>query len=264
MAVNAIANDYLSNVKLKGSVENEQETNAQKSLFKENKTDATETNTLDKTTTENKPEEETDKKLSFLEGVKSFFGGVKDKVVEQAKNIVNFAKKQPVLAGIGAATAVGVAITSILCPPVAIGVGVAATLYGGYSFIKDIPDIKEAIEDYKNTNSKEEAQKAMRNIGYEGMDAIEDVALMAAGTAQAINGIKAVAAEIAFEDSLYSAGSIRTSQGAQSTAFQRAEIDASASYLRTMELERSSAITSPITAINGILVSDEMIEAGLI
>ena len=255
MTVNAIDNSCLKMTAIKGGVEVQDEVNTNNSLF-----ETQETAKVEKTVENDENNVEDNDKLSFWDGVKAFFGGVKDKAVEQVQNVVKLAKKEPLLAGFAGLATVGLTALSVFCPPVAIGVGALAVLFGGYSLVKDIPDISKAIKEYKNSGSKDEAEAAIRNIGYEGLEAVEDVALMAAGTAQAVNALRAATAGIAFEDSLYTAGRTGALQGASSSAYHSAEIDAGFNYLRMAELERSAGISSVITGVQGAITSSDLAE----
>ena len=167
--------------------------NKDKSIF-EDSNKKTATNTIKNLEPDDKEENiEKEEKLSFSESANALLKGGINKVKEQASSIIEYAKKEPGLAASLGCCIAGVGALSMMIPPVAIAIGVAGAGFGLYNLAKDIPDIKDTLEDLDDAKDKAEKEKALYNLGYEGMDAVEDVALVAASASQAITSVKATA-----------------------------------------------------------------------
>ena len=164
--------------------------NKDKSIFEDSNKNTT-TNTIKNLEPDDKEENiEKEEKLSFSESAKALLKGGINKVKEQADSLAKFAKDDPVAALSVVAWGLSLASLTFACPPVGYIVGMAGAGVGLYNLIKDIPDVKDALEDLDDAKDKAEKEKALYNLGYEGMDVVEDTALFAVGTAETAASIK--------------------------------------------------------------------------
>ena len=156
-------------------------------VYENNKNDTSKFNTTNSSTSLSElSEEESD----FLKNAKTVFNGGKDKVIDQINSIVKFAKDEPVLAACIGGGIVGAGVLSTLFPPVGIAMGILCAGYGLYNLAKDIPEVKDAFEDLNNAKDESEKEKALYSLGYEGIDAVEDIAIIAGGTVQTATSAK--------------------------------------------------------------------------
>ncbi len=184
-------------------------------------------------------------KVSFKEGVKAVFGGVKDMFSDTAKQVVDFAKNKPMLAGgvgLGVA-AMGVAMA--VFPPIAIAGGIAMAGVGAYNLLKEdgsLDQTRDAIKEYKNAENKEDALKALHDAGYNGTDAAGDVLSVVAGASVATNATKALTAGIKATSACDYYDSMKFLNGSEATITRQAESDAVVRMLLRAETEKALEI----------------------
>ncbi len=134
-----------------------------------------------------------DGKISFKDGLKSFFSGMGEKIKEQASSLVSNISKHPVATGLTAAGAAAVGILSFAFPPLAIAVGVVGAGLGLYQTVKAGSEIYNASKELKNSTTDDETRQILQNMGGSTTEAIEGIATTAVSGATIATAAKGIA-----------------------------------------------------------------------
>ncbi len=191
-----------------------------------------------------------DGNVNFKTAFKSFASGMIDNAKGKVGSVIDFAKREPVLAGCVGATGVAASVIlasgAMLCPPVGIAAGVAMAGYGGYNLIKDFGQAAKAFNNYKNASTDDEAKQALHNLGYEAADGVLDVAEIAAGAASVS---KSAALHSATKAAEVSRNLYYLNGGTSLPVNNKLNIDAVADYLIQAEAEKNAGIAVGVGTI---------------
>lgn len=139
---------------------------------------------------------EDDGKIGFLQGVKYFFSGMANKVVNQVKEVVKNPFGLVKSAGIAAAgiAAVGAAVAAAASVPFMTGVAVTASaaglILGGIQAFKGIVGFCNSFNKAEDAKTDAEKKEAIYNMGGSTTEVVEGVATAAvcAGSLKSLHG----------------------------------------------------------------------------
>ncbi len=131
-----------------------------------------------------------DGKIGFIEGVKSFFKGVGNKVKEQVGGLGQTVKEHPVKTFLTLAAVTGACVVG---GPVVVGaLSAVGAVTAGVGMVKSQINIVNGIVEASNATSDYEKREILENLGADSTEFVENAALGVASVASAGQAIQSI------------------------------------------------------------------------